>query len=251
AFFSGSYEGARVRQAITRTARVPTPAQKSGDFSGLARPLIDPSTGQPFPGNKIPAGRLDPTGLAIAGFYPDPNRPDPLANLVSTPVGSLDSDQVSVRTDFKLTTRDSLFFRYSGVFDDSLEPFNEGSTNVPGFGSLIVGRAQQLVISDTQVFSPTFLHEWRFGFNRLRREVLQENIGRDITGMLGIPGLSRDPVDFGMPTVAVPGFDGLGDSTALPIIRHDNTFQIASNLTWVRDKHYWKAGLDLRRFQVN
>jgi Carboxypeptidase regulatory-like domain len=251
AFFSGSYEGARVRQAITRTARVPTPAEKSGDFSGLGSPVRDPFTGQPFPGNRIPAERLDPIGLSIARLYPDPNRTDPQANLVSTPVGRLDSDQVSVRTDFKLSTRDSLFLRYSFAGDDSLEPFNEGATNLPGFGSLIVGRAQHLVISQTQVFRPTFLHEWRFGFNRLRREVLQENVGRDVAGTLGIPGLSSDPVDLGMPVVVVPGFEQLGDSAALPIVRHDNTFQIASNLTWVRDKHYWKAGLDLRRFQVN
>jgi hypothetical protein len=57
---------------------VPTTAERNGDFSGLTRngqfrPIIDPLTGQPFPGNVIPQNRWDPVGARILGYLPKPN----------------------------------------------------------------------------------------------------------------------------------------------------------------------------------
>ena len=250
-FIAAGYEGTRVRQASTRAARVPTAAEKSGDFSALGSEVLDPFTQQPFPGNRIPAERVDPIGSAIARLYPDPNRADPQANFVAAPVGRNDIDQVSLRVDHQISKADSLFARYSFAREDSLDPFNEGVTNLPGFGSLIVGRAQSLALSETHSFSPAVLNEFRFGFNRLRREVLQENVQKDLAGTLGIGGTSRDPIDFGMPAIVVPGFDRLADNIALPIVRHDNTWQWFESMTWIRRNHSLKFGADIRRFQVN
>jgi uncharacterized protein (TIGR03437 family) len=44
----------------TATAYVPTSAERSGDFSTFPIPLIDPTSGNQFPNNIIPASRLDP-----------------------------------------------------------------------------------------------------------------------------------------------------------------------------------------------
>jgi hypothetical protein len=43
----------------------PTQAMVNGDFSALSIPIIDPNTGQQFPGNVIPQSRLDPTAVAF------------------------------------------------------------------------------------------------------------------------------------------------------------------------------------------
>ena len=44
-----------------------------GDFSGFA-PITDPLTGQPFPGNQIPANRISGVATAFQNkFYPAPN----------------------------------------------------------------------------------------------------------------------------------------------------------------------------------
>ena len=71
---------------------VPTPAMRNGDFSGLVDAsgnlirIYDPATGRdvngvwtrdPFPGNRIPADRINPTARAIMQYYPDPNNVDP------------------------------------------------------------------------------------------------------------------------------------------------------------------------------
>ncbi len=56
------------------TAQVPTAAQRAGDFGGGAA-VRDPSTGQPYPNNRIPAGQIDPNAaLLVQAFYPLPNR---------------------------------------------------------------------------------------------------------------------------------------------------------------------------------
>ena len=43
---------------------------RHGDFSSVSTPLIDPLTGQPFPGNQIPAGPSQPAGAGPAAVLP-------------------------------------------------------------------------------------------------------------------------------------------------------------------------------------
>ncbi len=247
-FFFGGYEGTRVRDGVTKTARVPGLAERNGDFSASPFPVIDPFTQQPFPGNRIPAERIHPISQGLASRWPAPNRPGAVQNLVSAPRGDLLVNQLYGRIDHYLSPRDALFARYNFSHDRGLEPFNDGNTNVPGFGSFVLNRGQNLVLSETHVFSPATVAELRFGFNRLRREVLQENIGNDVAGELGIAGVSSDPLFSGFPAVNVGGFDSLADNTALPIVREDQTFHLIANLTHVRGRHTFKAGGEYRHF---
>src|SRR5207344_552203 len=71
-FYFANFEGLRTRSAETRTSNVPTVAEKSGDFSQSSVSLLNPFTGENFPGNRIPAEMLSAQGLAIADLYPDP-----------------------------------------------------------------------------------------------------------------------------------------------------------------------------------
>src|SRR4029450_13578967 len=84
------FNGERYREGTpaAQFSSVPTPAMKNGDFSGLVdaqgRPIIiyDPATGRdvngvwtrdPFPGNRIPADRINSVARALLQYYPDPN----------------------------------------------------------------------------------------------------------------------------------------------------------------------------------
>ena len=69
-FFFADYEGTRITRGTTRSTRVPTMAERAGIFTSAIR---DPLTGQPFPGNVIPAGRIDPVAAAIFDLLPEPN----------------------------------------------------------------------------------------------------------------------------------------------------------------------------------
>lgn len=250
-FFFLGYEGTRLRQGTTRTARVPTAAEKAGDFSGSSAPLLDPFTQRPFAGNRAPAERLDPIGRALAGFWPNPNRADSNQNFVSSPVATGRADQAYGRLDHYFSARDTFYARYNFSHDRSLVPFIEGVTNLPGFGSFVINRGQNVAVSQTHVSSYRTVWEGRAGFNRLRRGVLQQNTGNDVGGKLGIPGLSRDPDNFGFPAIIVPGYDSLSDNTALPIIRRDNTWHLLGSVTHVRGGHTLKAGGEHRRFRAD
>ncbi len=68
-------------QTSNSTQRVPSEKMRQGDFSELLGPniyysspkqIIDPLTGQPFPGNVIPQGRLSPNGMAFLNAFPSP-----------------------------------------------------------------------------------------------------------------------------------------------------------------------------------
>ena len=56
---------------------VPTLAERSGDFSGLAQTLYDPATGLPIPGNNLKSAQtpISPQALALLSYYPEPNVP--------------------------------------------------------------------------------------------------------------------------------------------------------------------------------
>ena len=85
-FFWAAAEGYRDGLSQNGNLHVPTAAERAGDFSALTdssgRPIIiydplttDPVTGsrQPFPGNLIPANRINPVGANIVKYLPLPN----------------------------------------------------------------------------------------------------------------------------------------------------------------------------------
>src|SRR5712691_1481123 len=69
-FFFAGEEWKKIRRFTTPALRtLPTRAMRQGAFSGITTVLRDPLTGQPFPGNVIPASRITPDGRAIANVY--------------------------------------------------------------------------------------------------------------------------------------------------------------------------------------
>jgi hypothetical protein len=85
-FFWASVEGYGSNTTRNGNVRVPTAREKAGDFSqtfiaGQLQVIYDPLTGdasgnnrQPFPGNVIPANRLNPVGVKMVSYLPEPTR---------------------------------------------------------------------------------------------------------------------------------------------------------------------------------
>ncbi|MGH9158668.1 MAG: carboxypeptidase regulatory-like domain-containing protein, partial [Vicinamibacteraceae bacterium] len=55
-FFFGDIERGTIRQSTTVVSTLPQPAVRAGRFPS---PIVDPLTGRPFPGNRIPRSRID------------------------------------------------------------------------------------------------------------------------------------------------------------------------------------------------
>src|SRR6266571_6898114 len=79
-FYFGSYEGDFNHSADSALLSFPNHAQLGGDMSGSGTPIYDPDSGnrdgtgkRPFPGNIIPANRIDPVVLKIIPNIPQTN----------------------------------------------------------------------------------------------------------------------------------------------------------------------------------
>ena len=252
-FFFADYEGTRVREGVTRVTNVPTLAERNGDFSqSLFGAPINPFTQQPFPQNKIPDLFISPMGRAIAALYPAPNRNVPFQNFVSSPTKRDRNDHFDVRFDHALAKSSELAVRYSFADRDLFEPFTgPGFAAVPGFGDQVPRRAQNLMISESHLFSSSLVNEARFAFSRVAAAVLQENSGTSINKKVGLPELSANPRDFGLSFITVTGFSPLGDEYNNPQNSVTNMFQALDGASYARGKHLLKFGFDFRAIQQN
>lgn len=251
-FFFADYEGTRSREGITRLANVPTLRERVGDFSRSGVTPIDPLTGQPFTGGIIPDNRQSAIGRAIAALYPAPNRAVPFQNFVSSPTQRDNSNSFDVRLDHSLSERSDLIFRYSFNDRDLFEPFSGPTFSlVPGYGTNIPRRSQNIMLGETHILTPAFVNEARLAFNRVALGVFQETSGTSINRQVGLPELSNNPRDFGLSFITVAGFSPLGDEGNNPQHSVTNTYQILDTASYVRDRHLMKFGFDLRFVQQN
>ena len=88
--------------------------------------VIDYTTGQPFPGNIIPTGRLDPTTQLATQYTVTPNVTVPAGaatfpgfNSIATPLTVNNYDQYNVRLDHHVGPRDQLFGTFSVLRRDA------------------------------------------------------------------------------------------------------------------------------------
>jgi hypothetical protein len=252
-FLFGDYEGTRVREGITRVTNVPTIAERNGDFSqSLFAQPINPFTQQPFPGGRIPLPFQNPVGRALAALYPEPNRSTPFQNFVSSPALRDRNDHFDLRFDQSIGKSSRLGGRYS--FGDRLlfDPFTGATFSaVPGFGVDVPRRAQNLMLSETQVFSATLINDLRIAFNRIASAVRQEGRAQSLNRQVGLPELSNNPRDFGLSFTTISGFSPLGDEFNNPQQSVTNTFQILDNATYAHGKQLLKFGFDFRALQQN
>lgn len=246
-FLFADYEGMRSREGITRVTTVPTALERAGDFSQSAVAPVNPFTGQPFPGHRVPEAFQHPVGRAIAGLYPLPNRGGGAANFVSSPEQRDDNDHLDGRLTHVFSPNSTLTVRYSLADRRFFEPFSgPGFAAVPGFGTDVPRRGQNLVVSETRVFSPSFVNEVRVAWNRVSAAATQENQGVSLNHQVGLPEFWGDARASGLSFITVTGLSPIGDEYNNPQQSTTNTFQVANTATWTRGRHLARFGVDLR-----
>ena len=254
-FFFLSYEGLRSIQESPGTAVVLTPQQRAGDFSASSTPILDPTTGQPFQNNIIPANRLDPVSLNIINKYmPLPNTSGAV-NYAGAALGDLTVNQGIARVDHYFSSRDQLFVHYIRAFRN----FPERDLN-PNFTFTGTYPIDNLSAQWVHTFSPSFLNEFRAGFDRENVQQLSTltNTGFTIES-LGINGLkvggpNGRPLrsyEEGFPLINISGYLGMGSDLAASNLDNSQTYQLVDNVTFIKGKHTIKTGFDLRKLYDN
>jgi outer membrane receptor protein involved in Fe transport len=242
-FGFGYYEGYRNDSGITQNLLVPSAAQRSGDFSGGAA-IRDPLTGQPFPGNIIPATRISPVAARLLReFVPLPNSPG--NRYIVSPTVHDTRDQFGGRLDFQLGPRQSILGRYMRSDTDRTTPRIIAPVDQRARATL-----QDGLISHNFVVSSRLINQARVSVNRIAANpaVTSGLSPRDF----GINFANTNPIAAGLPSIAVTGFFGggnaaLGDPQQPFVNRVNHVWQAADDLTWISGRHSLKFGADVRR----
>ena len=176
-FVSQEYYRQLVPQAASMNIRVPTEAERSGDFSrtvdgaGRGIPIIDPSTGAPFAGNIIPASRFYAPGRAILNFLPAPNTTagGNVYNYTSQVPSSYPRSETIMRGDWNVNDSTRLSVRW--VYNRDAQQFAYGTTTASWNWPLTIterrnGPGSVPTISMTKNFGSTWVGEFMFGVGR-------------------------------------------------------------------------------------
>src|SRR5262245_50570858 len=127
-FFFYSIDDTQLKDVnILRRYTMPTALERAGDFSQSRTPsgalivVRDPLTGQPFPGNVIPASRMDPRSMALINLLPMPNTNGSGFNYL-TQEPSIDHPrrQHLFRVDYRPTNEDSFAVKYQSWYTKSV-----------------------------------------------------------------------------------------------------------------------------------
>ncbi len=280
-FFFLGYFGSLSTNPFDVFGTVPTPAERAGDFSqtliqtgpnaGQPVVVIDPTTGQPFALNAIPPGRINSAAAGLLQYIPRPNQPGAVQNFHRVTSAADRSQNINLRLTHSLEragdqnrtrsnrggsgrggggpfaalrSRNSIGFNFN---------HRTSASNSPNFSPLLGGRTSGEG-ANFGVFHAKSFGAWQnrasFNLNLNRIDVRNFYAGKeDIEGGLGILEVSKDPFDFGVPSLSFTHYSGLSDVT--PRLRHDLTWQIGDALSWNKKKHNVRLGGDFRRIHQN
>jgi hypothetical protein len=245
AFFFGDYQGLRLDAGRTQTLTVPTQLMRQGVFTEIPDHIYDPLTGQPFSGNVIPGNRINSIASQVANIFPLPNRAGLADNYVENNAVKQDVNAGDARVDYKISDRASVLGRYSISKRHYDEPApgnifmganNSDSSNYNGVGGY------------THTFGDNKFYEVRVGYNKYFTHQYAEDFGIDENNLLGIPNgnLADFPETSGIASFRASGFANTGSPGTTNAIRTGTTIHLTNNLSWIKDKHAFKIGGDMR-----
>jgi len=253
-FYFFDYQGYHVNQGATYLSTVPSAKMRAGDFSELNRIIYDPLTHLPFPGNAIPANRLDPVAAKmLSQIIPESNTGGTLSatgqtinNYLINPTLTRVDNQIDLKVDHSLSANNRFFARYSyekthRVLPATLPHGDAGFTFGAGDGNI---KAQGFALNDTHTFSSSLLNEFRFGWSSIKFLMTPIDFGGNLAQAVGIPGINLNDVTSAFPQIMFNngGMRNMGSNGNQPLITNQNDFQIYDNVTRVMGKQTLRAG---------
>ena len=262
-FFFGDYEGLRQGYPVTSVDTVPTPLQRQGNFSqtytaaGSLIQIYDPNTlvtlasgtrqRTAFPGNIIPASRLNPVSVASLPYFPLPSRSgvglNDQNNYTLAADSTTNTDKYDVRTDLNITENTHMFVRVSRQMDDRIVP---GNLPLPEGGwRATTDHYTQGVADLTRVGTPNLVIDGQF--SATRGLAIQNGLSAGFNlASLGFPAYYVKAAAAQFPTyniVDTVGTENIAvgnDATVQSQPR--NMFVSRGSVSWLRGSHSLKFG---------
>jgi Carboxypeptidase regulatory-like domain len=279
-FFASQEYTDDARPSVVVTSNLPTDQERRGDFSqtrqtnGQILPIIDPRTGQQFPGNIIPADRINSTGQKLLNLLPMPNGyVNPQAGQQFTANFAFDQTPLHSRTNHVVRIDGALAsnMRWSTKFVKDREDNWTNSVIAPGVG-LFNNFVPGIVWSGTftQVLTPRVVNEINAGYGRNNYGFRAEDdfdyrtLYRSVTGIdpprlkgFGVysdPPVIQEPQTDEWPYLPIVSFNGgnranlpafnsmTSTGRVLPAANWNRRWSLQDDLTWTQGRHNMKFG---------
>ncbi len=254
-FFFVDYQGQRFDTPTSIGATsVLTAAERQGNFSALlpTTQLYDPlnvvnGQRQPFPGNIIPASRLNPVAQAIVNSseYPQATGSGLINNYLYASHSAINGDQGDVRIDYTMSDKDRLMARYSQSMIE-----NPSTNNMPLFYNSFANYPTHNGVLDwVRTVSPTIVNDARFGVNYVFINNGAAGNGlADFPSTVGLPGIPSSI----LPAMVFSGGDAatVGNSDGVQLFA-DTVIQYEDTLHWSHGSHNLHFGFQGWRQRID
>jgi hypothetical protein len=251
-FFFASYQGfRRSRESFQNSALVPTELERRGDFSQSIfqnKPvtLIDPLTGQQFPGNVIPAGRISPIATKFLDLaVPLPNNPErgPNGYVVTIPLSDPSNEFLG-----KIDHVFNLNHKLSGSYflNDSI--IEDATSSIPWRFRDNTNRQHNLNLHEYWTIRPNLLNHLRLSYSRSAGSRALRTEPSFTASDLGVHygNLPSGPVVS--PDFYLTGYFEAAAGAGGP--KTSNNYTLADGVDWIKGRHNLKFGGEvwMRRF---
>ena len=244
--FVVTYSRTQNRNAGIQSALMPTAAQRIGDFSQFESPIVDPLTGLPFTGNRIPEDRISPQANALLALYPLPNFTSAQYNYQIATLGVTHGDNIQGAVN-------NIAINNANRLNVNVGFQSTRSDNPDLFGFTDTGNATTTTasLSWNHRFTPRVSATIRYQFSRgATRTLPYFGLKQDVSGDAGIQGNDRDPRNWGPPGLSFSGGIAMLSSGTAAFDR--NQFQtVAYSSTFIRGRQAFSYGADFRRQLFN
>jgi outer membrane receptor protein involved in Fe transport len=260
-FFLASWESFRGTSGSSSLGVIPTDLERNGNFSKsldatgklvlIKDPLASGSCSATvssacFPGNIIPTSRFSPISQQLLSYFPSPNTTG--VNNYLANANSVDNwDSFVFKVDQRLGSKDNVSVRVLERWESSNNPFSGSPLGT--FGATTDNGQALYGVSETRVFTPIVINEFRIGLTRTTDVELSDHAGTNWAAKYGIPGTTTDPTLAGFPKFSITGYEGFGDSTTNPIRYVVNNFNWNDVLSWNKGRHTIRVGGDVLHVQ--
>lgn len=246
--FNISYDFRRENRAYNGAATVPTELERSGDFSEsrtrVPVTIFDPSTRMPFPGNKIPASRIDSAAAGLAALIPLPNFPAAVQNYQFVTGVPQNGQNLSVRLNRPLSRKDRISVN-AGWNTRSGE-----QAQLFGYIDESNGDGWSADVTWTRNLTSRVIQNLRTRWSRATSLTVPFFAGkRNVAAELGIQGTAQDPANWGPPNLTFTNFGALRDAS--PIHRRDLNSSFSGGWSFVQGKHSIGTGVEASHIQTN
>lgn len=175
-----------------------------------------------------------PALTPVINAYPqgqDPTSNPDIAEFVGQGMQAGREDSDMLRVDHRFSEATSLFVRASTDAAVYFVPYSPSSGQYLNEQEELKSYPVNGVIALSHVFSPTLINQTKFGFNRgtTRTDYLNQTGSLYAISVAGLTTLNNGRVSTGV----------------------GNTFSGIDDLTWVKGRHVIKAGVQVRRVQMN